>query len=180
MATDYPEFYEGKVLEDKAQNIILNGSRSYSNTFKFQNREFRIIKYSYIHPYIHWEIFNHNDKYYICRLKWFYETDWNKFRNPSERLKYPKLLEPSITYKCQLLKENLFEEFREELLSSNHLTNDTNENNIGCDDFKYELFMGEESNYKASFISLNDKSKSELNFIKSFLHKVEDFTETWE
>ncbi|KNY25490.1 hypothetical protein [Pseudobacteroides cellulosolvens] len=176
MAADCPQlFYEYRELEQNAGMIILKGCREHLKYFNNRRRLIQIFKYNFTHLYIHWEIFDLGGTYYICRTKWYFETDSEKFRNPVERLKYPKVIFPTITCKSSVLREEFINKSIEQIMKSPINPISFEKKQDFCN-VRYEIIINDNTENK-KHIFPDDGYKHGWDYLYGFVSDIEEITD---
>lgn len=171
MAADNPDiFFELVTLLDKGHNIIKNGGWVYSKYLKNEEPILRILKYSLQRAYISWDILLYKQNYYVCRLMWYYLTDYDKFHSPVERLKHSRNIEPTITFKCLRLKGIDLPSSIEKLKKANPLILHTDD--IEFDGISYELFIS--GLIKRFQFKYEKGCKREITFFEEFVRMIDE------
>lgn len=128
---------EWQELQETAREILRKG-------YAPATRLFQVIRCPAFEDAISWEIFEVAPAptiYRAAKMQWLREQDSEKFRNPVERLKYPRPLKPSIETNVNALRPEFVQSILEQLKAV-QIPAWPSASRIGLDGTMYELIVG--------------------------------------
>jgi hypothetical protein len=142
MEKEYHKEWRG--LELRALDVLRKGSSQDGIGIR---RVLQVVEMPSFRPASSWEIFEQHSRsaptshFAVC-LRWRYDLDSQKYKNPLERLNHPQTLDPTIETQRIDLKANFVTEARSRL-SQIAVPAYAEPETVGCDGTGYELAFGD-------------------------------------